>query len=84
MSGDLCQDIASYPTCYACITTPSGRATYGLVFLGLIVATVVTGEIGCLIGLGVWIALGLFWWLMTVLTPAQEVAFHNILRFNEL
>ena len=53
-------------------------------FLGLIVATVVTGEIGCLIGLGVWIALGLFWWLMTVLTPAQEVAFHNILRFNEL
>ena len=84
MSGDLCEDIASYPTCYACITTASGRATYGLVFLGLIVATVVTGEIGCLIGLGVWIALGLFWWLMTVLTPAQEVAFHNILRFNEL
>ena len=84
MSGDLCQDIASYPTCYACVTRPSGRETYLLVLLGLTVATLVTHEMACLIGLGVWIALGLFWWLMTVLTPAQEVAFHNILRFNEL
>ena len=82
--GDSCQDIASYPICYVCIRSPSGREMYGLVLCGLIVATAVTQEMACLIGLGTWISLGLFWWLMTVLTPAQEVAFHNILRFNEV
>ena len=81
---DCCQDIASYTTCYVCIRSPSGREMYGLVLFGLIVATVVTQDMACLIGLGTWISLGLFWWLMTVLTPAQEVAFHNVLRSNEL
>ena len=92
--GEGCLALAFVPTCYTCIGRPAGGFMYVLVLSGLTVTTVIChqdecgNERGLLIGLIVWIGLCLFWCAMTALdssekgeiTPAEAIAFHNILR----